>query len=87
MGKNRFIIQYKEKGKNDNGIYIRDTGLGVNHQMLDEGSAKDVCELLNSFHDKCLTDEHLLHLHINFLKSEGYTLKDVLEYNENHDNE
>lgn len=82
MGKNRFIIQYKEKGKNDNGIYIRDTGLGVNHQMLDEGSAKDVCELLNTFHKNSLKDEHLLKIHIDFLKSEGYTLNDIIKFSE-----
>ena len=48
----RFKIVLKEKGRYDNGISIEDTLIGINHQMLDCGSAKDVCDLLNELYDK-----------------------------------
>lgn len=46
----RFIIYTKDSGKYDNGVYISDNLKGVNHQMLDYGSAQDVLNLLNELY-------------------------------------
>lgn len=51
MGK-RFEIVLKEKGRYNNGISIEDKLIGITHQMLDCGSAKDVCDLLNELNDE-----------------------------------
>ena len=73
----RFMIHTKDRGKYDNGVYIKDNLKGVNHQMLDYGSAQDVLNLINE-----------LYLENQKLKMENKQLNHDLDlYEENNVNE
>ncbi len=48
----RFEVNVVEKRKYDNGVHIYDARDGTTHQMLDKGSAEDVCILLNELYEE-----------------------------------
>ena len=78
----RFVVETVEKKKFDNGVHILDTGTMTTHQMLDVGSAKDVCSLLNGYEMKLKDKDDLLR---KVLKANDNLVKRIRELEE--DNE